>query len=66
MRKAVPGSETRRVLVGASLFLCRGAVVVALLLLASPAGRAAHAEGMKVGLISDWWPPPTPRTSKPV
>ena len=53
MSKRVWSSGVRRALVGVSLLLCLGAVVVALLLVASPAGKVAYAEGEKVGLISD-------------
>ncbi len=53
MSKGVSGSVARRAAVGASFFLCLGVVVVALLLMASPAGGAAYAEGEKIGLISD-------------
>ena len=53
MSKKVVGSGARRALVGASLFLCLGVVVVALLSLTSQAGKVAHADAVKVGLISD-------------
>jgi basic membrane lipoprotein Med (substrate-binding protein (PBP1-ABC) superfamily) len=51
MNNAVIGSEARCRVLGAGLTLCLCAVVVALLWVASPVDRVAHAVLIKIGLI---------------